>query len=141
MNVSQRDEVDLTLIRGVNDDDLKRDHHIVSVGSCTANAVTPVLRVIDENFGIEKAFLCTAHSYTNEQRVADVPHKEIRRSRAAAENIIPTQSNAAKTIAKAYAEAGVPENFAAFIEPKTGHVLSEKMWSKTQKFFAKHLRN
>jgi len=100
--VPQRDEVDLTLIRGVNDDALTADHKIVSVGSCTANAVTPVLRVIDENFGIEKAFMYTAHSYTNEQRVADVPHEDIRRSRAAAENIIPTESNAAKTIAKAY---------------------------------------
>ena len=100
--VPPADPVDLTLIRGVNDEALKQEHSIVSVGSCTANAVTPALKVINETFGIEKAFFYTAHSYTNEQRVADVPHEDIRRSRAAAENIIPTETNAAKTIIEAY---------------------------------------
>jgi glyceraldehyde 3-phosphate dehydrogenase len=96
------DDLDLTLVCGVNDGDLKSEHRIVSVGSCTANAAAPVLKVIDESFGIDQAFLSAVHAYTNDQRVADVPHSDFRRSRAAAENIIPTESNAAKTIAQAY---------------------------------------
>jgi len=96
------DELDLTLVCGVNDDDLRTDDRIVSVGSCTANAAAPVLKVVDEHFGIKEAFLSSVHAYTNDQRVADVPHSDFRRSRAAAENIIPTESNAAHTITKAY---------------------------------------
>ncbi len=100
--VPPSDKLDLTLVRGVNDHELQSDHRIVSAGSCTANAVAPVLRTIHDSFGIRNGFLSAVHAYTNDQRVADVPHTDLRRSRAAAENIIPTDSNAAKAIGDAY---------------------------------------
>jgi glyceraldehyde 3-phosphate dehydrogenase len=100
--VPPKDDLDLTLVCGVNEDELRSDHKIVSVGSCTANAAAPLLKVVHENFGIRSVFLSAIHAYTNDQRVADVPHNDLRRSRAAAENIIPTESHAAVTIAKAY---------------------------------------
>tara|TARA_B100000029_G_scaffold478765_1_gene525175 strand:+ start:3324 stop:4322 length:999 start_codon:yes stop_codon:yes gene_type:complete len=100
--VPPSDELDLTLVRGVNDEELTAEHRIVSAGSCTANAVAPVLRAIHDSFGIKNGFLSAVHAYTNDQRVADVPHTDLRRSRAAAENIIPTDSNAAKAIGDAY---------------------------------------
>ena len=99
--VQPRDRLDLTLVRGVNDDQLRPDHEVVSVGSCTANAAAPVLKVIHEAVGIDQVFLSTVHAYTNDQRVADVPHSDLRRSRAAAENIIPTHTNAGATIEEA----------------------------------------
>ncbi len=75
---------------GVNDDVLTPETRIVSNASCTANALAPVIKILDEAFGIRKGFMTTVHAYTNDQRLADVPHSELRRSRAAAENIIPT---------------------------------------------------
>jgi glyceraldehyde 3-phosphate dehydrogenase len=100
--VPPKDALDLTLICGVNDEALRPEHKIVSVGSCTANAAAPLLKVVHENFGIKSAFLSAVHAYTNDQRVADVPHDDLRRSRAAAENIIPTETHAARTITDAY---------------------------------------
>jgi len=92
-----------------------------------------VLKVIDENFGIDKAFLYTAHSYTNDQRVADVPHEDIRRSRAAAENIIPTDSNAATTIAKAYpALEGKLSTIAMAVPVPDGSIADITLKLKTQ---------
>jgi glyceraldehyde 3-phosphate dehydrogenase len=100
--VPPKDQLDLTLVCGVNDDALKNEHKIVSVGSCTSNAATPLLKVVHETFGIKAAFISTVHAYTNDQRVADVPHDDLRRSRAAAENIIPTETRTALTITDAY---------------------------------------
>jgi glyceraldehyde 3-phosphate dehydrogenase len=80
------------IVMGVNDHELKPEHRIVSNASCTANCLAPIAKVLNDAFGIEKAFMTTVHAYTNDQRLADVPHHELRRSRAAAENIIPTST-------------------------------------------------
>jgi glyceraldehyde 3-phosphate dehydrogenase len=90
LTVPPRDALDATIIMGVNDHTLTREHRIISNASCTANAVAPIVKVLNEAFGIEKGMFTTVHAYTNDQRLADVPHTELRRSRAAAENIIPT---------------------------------------------------
>jgi glyceraldehyde 3-phosphate dehydrogenase len=87
-----RDEIDLVFVSGVNDDALKPEHRMISNGSCTANAVAPIVKILNEGFGIQRAFMTTVHAYTNDQRLADVPHSELRRSRAAAENIIPAST-------------------------------------------------
>jgi glyceraldehyde 3-phosphate dehydrogenase len=90
LTVPPRDEIDALVVMGVNDHILTPDSRIVSNASCTANALAPICKVLNDAFGIEKGFMTTVHAYTNDQRLADVPHTEMRRSRAAAENIIPT---------------------------------------------------
>lgn len=85
-------EVDLTVVSGVNDEMLKPEHRMISNGSCTSNAVAPIVKILNDGFGIRYAFMTTIHAYTNDQRLADVPHDELRRSRAAAENIIPAST-------------------------------------------------
>ena len=94
------DEPDITVVFGVNEEQVKPDHRILSNGSCTAAAVGPVIRVLHERFGIRQAFLTTAHAYTNDQMLADVPASDLRRSRSAAENIIPTETRAHEMLMK-----------------------------------------
>ena len=89
---------DATVVPGVNDHILNKDMTLFSLASCTTNCLAPVLKVIDEKFGIENGFLSTVHAYTNDQRVLDGSHKDWRRARAAAVNIIPTTTGAAKAI-------------------------------------------
>ncbi len=90
---------DVTLVLGVNDGDYDPDaHHIVSNASCTTNCVAPLARVLDELAGIESGFMTTIHAYTNDQNILDLPHKDLRRARAAAINLIPTSTGAAKAI-------------------------------------------
>ncbi len=100
LTVPAKDEIDATIVIGVNDKDLKPEHHIVSNASCTTNCLAPIAKVLHDNFGIEKGFMTTVHAYTNDQRLADVPHSDFRRSRAAAENIIPTTTGAARAVGK-----------------------------------------
>ena len=100
LTVPPKDEIDATIVLGVNDDDLKPEHQIVSNASCTTNCLAPLVKILDDAFGIEEGFLTTIHAYTNDQRLADVPHKDRRRSRAAAENIIPTTTGAARAVGK-----------------------------------------
>jgi glyceraldehyde 3-phosphate dehydrogenase len=100
LTVPAKDAIDATVVMGVNDDTLRPEHRIVSNASCTTNCLAPVAKVLDDSFGIEKGFMTTVHAYTNDQRLADVPHKDFRRSRAAAENIIPTTTGAAKAVGK-----------------------------------------
>jgi len=92
-------EPDVTLVLGVNDKvyDPKK-HNIISNASCTTNCLAPVAKVLDENWGIERAFMTTVHAYTNDQVILDFPHKDLRRARAAAMNIVPTTTGAAKAI-------------------------------------------
>ncbi len=90
---------DITLVLGVNED--KYDpakHHIISNASCTTNCLAPVAKVLNDSFGIEKALMTTAHSYTNDQRILDQVHKDLRRARTAGTNIIPTTTGAAKAV-------------------------------------------
>jgi len=98
MCVPPEDPPDITVVMGVNDDRLKPEHRIVSNGSCTAHCVAPVLKILHGAFGIRRAFLGTAHAYTNNQRLADVPSEDPRRGRAAAENIIPQETNSAQVV-------------------------------------------
>jgi len=91
---------DITIVLGVNQDKYDRaKHHIVSNASCTTNCLAPVVKVLHEKFGIQKGSMTTIHSYTNDQNVLDFPHKDLRRARAAALNMIPTTTGAAKAIA------------------------------------------
>jgi glyceraldehyde 3-phosphate dehydrogenase len=90
---------DVTLVLGVNDDAYDRENHrIVSNASCTTNCVAPVAKVLHDAWGIESGFMTTIHAYTNDQRILDLPHKDLRRARAAAINLIPTSTGAAKAI-------------------------------------------
>ncbi len=96
--VPQKTPPDITIVMGVNDDQLKPEHRIVSNGSCTAHCAAPVVKILHEAFGIQRAFLSTVHAYTNQQRLADVPSEDKRRGRAAAENIIPQETNATQVV-------------------------------------------
>src|SRR5436189_4014125 len=90
---------DLTVVLGVNDDQYDAEqHHIVSNASCTTNCVAPMVKVLDDAFGLERGFMTTVHAYTNDQNLLDGPHKDARRARAAAVNIIPTTTGAAKAV-------------------------------------------
>ena len=92
-------EPDLTLVLGVNDDQYDADsHHIVSNASCTTNCVAPMAKVLHDAFTVEQGFMTTIHAYTNDQRILDLPHDDIRRARAAAINLIPTSTGAARAI-------------------------------------------
>jgi glyceraldehyde 3-phosphate dehydrogenase len=92
-------EPDITLVLGVNDGDYDQDaHHIVSNASCTTNCVAPMAKVLHDAFVVEQGFMTTIHAYTNDQRVLDLPHEDIRRARAAAINLIPTSTGAARAI-------------------------------------------
>ncbi|MET9297680.1 type I glyceraldehyde-3-phosphate dehydrogenase [Streptomyces sp. NPDC003077] len=91
---------DITIVMGVNQDKYDAaNHHVISNASCTTNCVAPMAKVLDEHFGIVKGLMTTVHAYTNDQRILDFPHKDLRRARAAAENIIPTTTGAAKATA------------------------------------------
>ncbi|HET7352680.1 MAG TPA: type I glyceraldehyde-3-phosphate dehydrogenase, partial [Gaiellaceae bacterium] len=90
---------DLTLVLGVNDGEYDPEqHHIISNASCTTNCVAPVAKILHQAYGIERGFMTTIHAYTNDQQVLDLPHKDLRRARAAAINLIPTSTGAARAI-------------------------------------------
>jgi glyceraldehyde 3-phosphate dehydrogenase len=90
---------DVTFVIGVNEQLFdKRKHTIISIGSCTTNCLAPVARVLHDSFGIEQGFMTTIHAYTNDQNILDLPHKDLRRARAAAVSLIPTSTGAAKAI-------------------------------------------
>ncbi|RMF59135.1 MAG: type I glyceraldehyde-3-phosphate dehydrogenase [Calditrichaeota bacterium] len=91
-------ELDNTVVMGVNDDTLKPEHVLVSNASCTTNCLAPVAKVLHETFGIRRGWMTTIHAYTNDQRILDLPHSDLRRARAAAANIIPTTTGAAKAV-------------------------------------------
>ncbi len=100
LTVPSKDEIDEMVVLGVNDDVLDETDVIVSNASCTTNCLAPIAKVLDDAFGIERGIMTTVHAYTNDQRLADVPHEDLRRSRAATENIIPTTTGAAKAVGK-----------------------------------------
>lgn len=91
---------DITIVMGVNDDKYDpANHHVISNASCTTNCLAPFAKVLNDKFGIKRGMMTTVHSYTNDQQILDLPHKDYRRARAAAENIIPTTTGAAKAVA------------------------------------------
>lgn len=96
---------DITIVMGVNQEEYNpKEHHILSNASCTTNCLAPVAKVLLDNFGIESGLMTTVHAYTNDQNVLDLPHKDLRRARAAAESIIPTTTGAAKAVSKVIPE-------------------------------------
>ncbi len=100
LTVPSKEPIDAMVVIGVNDGDLRPEHRIVSNASCTTNCLAPLAKILDDAFGIEEGFITTVHAYTNGQRLADVPHKALRRSRAAAVNVIPTSTGAAIAVGK-----------------------------------------
>lgn len=104
LTVPSKDEIDYTIVIGVNDEGLKAEHKIISNASCTTNCLAPMAKVMHDSFGIKEGIMTTTHAYTNDQRLADVPHVDWRRGRAAAENIIPTTTGAAKAVGKVIPE-------------------------------------
>ena len=104
LSAPAKDQLDATIVMGINDNDLKPEHKIVSNASCTTNCLGPLVKVINDNFGIEKGLMTTIHAYTNDQNVTDLMHSDLRRARAAAINIIPTTTGAAKAIGEVIPE-------------------------------------
>ncbi|MBD3674303.1 MAG: type I glyceraldehyde-3-phosphate dehydrogenase [Planctomycetaceae bacterium] len=100
-----KDEPDLTVVQGVNDDQLTADHKCISNASCTTNCLAPMVKVLDETFGLQLGLMTTVHAYTNDQKVSDQIHSDPHRARAAAVNIIPTSTGAAKAVGKVYPKA------------------------------------
>jgi len=100
LTVPAKDEIDAMVIIGVNDKDIKPEHQCISNASCTTNCLAPVVKVLNDKWGVEIGYMTTIHSYTNDQRILDLPHKDLRRARAAALSQIPTTTGAAKAIGK-----------------------------------------
>ncbi|MGR3175161.1 MAG: type I glyceraldehyde-3-phosphate dehydrogenase [Candidatus Scalindua sp.] len=104
LSAPAKDQLDATIVMGINENDLKPEHKIVSNASCTTNCLGPLAKVINDNFVIEKGLMTTIHAYTNDQKVTDLMHSDLRRARAAAINIIPTTTGAAKAIGEVIPE-------------------------------------
>ncbi len=100
LSAPPKDDIDAIVVLGVNDEAIKPEHKIISNASCTTNCLAPMVKVLDDAFGIKKGFMTTVHAYTNDQVMLDQPHKDLRRARAAAVSIIPTTTGAAKAVGK-----------------------------------------
>ncbi len=118
------DDVDATVVLGVNEHDLKPEHQIFSNASCTTNCLAPVAKVLNDSFGIKQGLMNTIHSYTNDQIILDAPHKDLRRARAAAMSIIPTTTGAAKAVGLVIPELkGKMDGFAMRVPTPDGSVV------------------
>jgi len=104
LTVPAKDEIDNTIVLGVNDADLKASDKIVSNASCTTNCLAPVVKVLNDSFGFKRGVMTTIHSYTNDQKILDLPHSDLRRARAAAISMIPTTTGAARAVGKVIPE-------------------------------------
>jgi glyceraldehyde 3-phosphate dehydrogenase len=119
-----KEDVDLTVVIGVNDDKLTKDMKLISNASCTTNCLAPVAKVLNDKFGIKKGLMNTIHSYTNDQIILDAPHKDLRRARAAAISMIPTKSGAAKAIGLVIPELdGKVDGFAVRVPTPDGSLV------------------
>jgi len=124
LTVPAKDDIDATIVLGVNDNKLTKDVKFVSNASCTTNCLAPVAKVLNDTFGIEQGLMTTIHAYTNDQKVADMIHKDLRRARAAAVNIIPTTTGAAKAIGKVIPELdGKMDGFAIRVPVPVGSIV------------------
>jgi glyceraldehyde 3-phosphate dehydrogenase len=124
LSVPAKDDIDATIVLGVNDDKLTKDVKCVSNASCTTNCLAPLAKTLNDAFGIEQGVMTTIHAYTNDQRVADMIHSDLRRARAAAANIIPTSTGAAKAIGKVIPElAGKLDGFAIRVPIPVGSIV------------------
>jgi glyceraldehyde 3-phosphate dehydrogenase len=104
LTVPAKDQIDATIVIGVNDNTLKDTDQIVSNASCTTNCLAPVVKVLHDKFGVARGIMTTVHAYTNDQRILDLPHSDLRRARSAAMSIIPTTTGAAKAVGKVIPE-------------------------------------
>jgi len=104
LTVPAKGEIDATVVMGVNEDSIRPEHRFISNASCTTNCLAPMVKVLHESFGVERGLMTTIHSYTNDQRILDLPHKDLRRARAAALNMIPTTTGAAIAVTKVIPE-------------------------------------
>ena len=124
LSVPAKDDIEATIVLGVNDEKLTTDVKCVSNASCTTNCLAPVAKVLNDAFGIEQGVMTTIHAYTSDQRVADMIHKDLRRARAAAANIIPTTTGAAKAIGKVVPELdGKLDGFAIRVPIPVGSIV------------------
>jgi len=124
LTVPPKDEIDALIVLGVNDDKLKPEHKLVSNASCTTNCLAPVAKVLHQAFGIEQGLMNTIHGYTNDQRILDLEHKDLRRARTAALNIIPTTTGAARAVGKVLPElAGKLDGFAVRVPVPDGSMV------------------
>ena len=98
LTVPAKDQIDNTIVLGVNSEELRSEDVIVSNASCTTNCLAPIVKILNDKFGLENGLMNTIHAYTNDQIILDSPHSDLRRARAAAENIIPTTTGAAKAV-------------------------------------------
>jgi len=124
LSVPAKDDIEATIVLGVNDEKLTREVKCVSNASCTTNCLAPLCKILNDTFGIERGLMTTIHAYTNDQRVADMIHKDLRRARAAAVNIIPTTTGAAKAIGKVIPELdGKLDGFAIRVPIPVGSIV------------------
>jgi glyceraldehyde 3-phosphate dehydrogenase len=124
LTVPAKDDIEATIVMGVNDNKLTKNVQCVSNASCTTNCLAPIAKVLNDSFGIEQGLMTTIHAYTNDQRVADMIHKDLRRARAAAVNIIPTSTGAARAIGKVIPELeGKLDGFAIRVPVPVGSVV------------------
>lgn len=124
LSVPAKDKIDATIVLGVNDEDLTKDAACVSNASCTTNCLAPVAKVLNDTFGIENGLMTTIHAYTNDQNVADMVHSDMRRARAAAANMIPTTTGAAKAIGQVIPElVGKLDGFAVRVPIPVGSLV------------------
>ena len=120
----KKEDVDATVVLGVNDHILTKDIQLVSNASCTTNCLSPIAKVLNDNFGVVRGLMNTIHSYTNDQKILDLPHSDLRRARAAAVSIIPTKTGAAKAVGLVLPElAGKLDGLAMRVPTPDGSVV------------------
>jgi glyceraldehyde 3-phosphate dehydrogenase len=124
LTVPSKDEIDRMIVLGVNDNDLKPTDQCISNASCTTNCLAPIVKILNDKFGIENGFMTTVHAYTNDQMILDAPHKDLRRARAAAISQIPTTTGAAKSVGKVIPELkGKLDGVAIRVPTPTGSIV------------------
>lgn len=124
LTVPAKDEIDRMIVIGVNDDELKASDTCVSNASCTTNCLAPIVKVLNDSFGITRGYMTTIHSYTNDQRILDAPHSDLRRARSAAVSQIPTTTGAAKAVGKIIPELkGKLDGLAVRVPTPTGSLV------------------
>lgn len=124
LTVPSKDAIDRMIVLGVNDDELRDEDECVSNASCTTNCLAPIAKVLNDRFGIENGFMTTIHAYTNDQRILDAPHSDLRRARSAAVSQIPTTTGAAKAVGKVIPDlAGKMDGMAVRIPTPTGSLV------------------
>ncbi|MGB4206249.1 MAG: type I glyceraldehyde-3-phosphate dehydrogenase [Bacteroidales bacterium] len=122
--VPSKDQIDATIVMGVNDNELKESHECISNASCTTNCLAPIAKVLHNRFGIENGFMTTIHAYTNDQVILDGPHNDLRRARSAAVSQIPTTTGAAKAVGKVIPELnGKLDGLAVRVPTPTGSLV------------------